>query len=60
MIHKMGDDWDDYALKHSKFPVVLGVNLDVHLHVYIHNTYFRLGAPGTEACVTTDKFLVKC
>ena len=33
MIHKMGDDWDDYALKHSKFPVVLGVNLDVYIYM---------------------------
>ena len=29
----MGDDWDDYALKHSKFPVVLGVNLDVYIYI---------------------------
>lgn len=44
MIHTMGDDWDDYALKHSKFPVVL-VPESWCVYIYIYISYFRLGQP---------------
>lgn len=59
MIHTMGDDWDDYALKHSKFPVVL-VPESWCVYIYIYFIFPFRSTPGTEACVTTtDKFLVQ-